>query len=111
MQGGEAGASKSQISLAQREALTLGSDEAQVRLLEQLPECDYSADEIKDHLLDDRPTVALAIFPPEKYTGTITTGLFAADETSYFDDVEQFFKLWRDASRHCASTTRPMRLG
>jgi AcrR family transcriptional regulator len=36
----------------------------------------YSADDIRAALLDDRPTVALAIFPPEKYTGTITTDLF-----------------------------------
>ena len=48
-------------------------------------------------LLDDRPTVALAIFPPEKYTGTITTDLFAEDETSYFDDAEQFFALQKEA--------------
>lgn len=89
--------SKGRINLAQAEALTLGSDEAQARLLEQLPECDYSADDIRGHLLDDRPTVALAIFPPEKYTGTITTDLFAADETSYFDDGEQFFALQREA--------------
>ncbi|MCZ7641497.1 MAG: ParB/RepB/Spo0J family partition protein [Pseudorhodoplanes sp.] len=89
--------SKGQISLAQAEALTLGNDEAQLRLLEQLPDHDYSADDIRGHLLDDRPTVALAIFPAEKYTGTITTDLFAADETSYFDDGEQFFRLQREA--------------
>ena len=89
---------KGQINLAQAEALTLGSDEAQQRLLEQLADCDYSADDIRGHLLDDRPTVALAIFPPEKYTGTITTDLFAADGgTSYFDDGEQFFALQREA--------------
>lgn len=86
---------KGQINLAQAEALTLGSDEAQQRLLED--SCDYSADDIRGHLLDDRPTVALAIFPPEKYTGSITTDLFAADETSYFDDGEMFFALQREA--------------
>lgn len=89
--------SKGQINLAQAEALTLGNDEAQARLLEQLADHDYSADDIRGHLLDDRPTVALAIFPAERYTGTITTDLFAADETSYFDDGEQFFKLQREA--------------
>ncbi len=41
--------------------------------------------------------MALAIFPPEKYTGTITTDLFAEDETSYFDDAEQFFALQKEA--------------
>jgi ParB family chromosome partitioning protein len=76
----------------------LGSDEAQTRILEQIVGGgDYSADEIKWALLDDRPTVALAIFPPEKYTGTITTDLFAEDETSYFDDTEQFFALQKEA--------------
>jgi ParB family chromosome partitioning protein len=88
---------KGQINLAQAEALTLGSDEAQQGLLERLADYDYSADDIRGHLLDDRPTVALAIFPPEKYTGTITTDLFAAKEESYFDDGEQFFKLQREA--------------
>jgi ParB family chromosome partitioning protein len=89
--------SKGQINLAQAEALTLGSDEAQQRLLEQLADCDYSAEDIRGHLLDDRPTVALAIFPPEEYTGTITTDLFAAKEESYFDDAEQFFALQKAA--------------
>jgi ParB family chromosome partitioning protein len=76
----------------------LGSDEAQTRIVEQIVGGgDYSADEIRAALLDDRPTVALAIFPPEKYTGTITTDLFAEDETSYFDDAEQFFALQKEA--------------
>jgi hypothetical protein len=51
--------------LSQAEMLSLGSDEAQVRLLEQL--VDNDADEIRGHLLDDRPTVVLAILTPEKY--------------------------------------------
>jgi hypothetical protein len=41
-------------------------------------------------------TVALAIFPVERYTGTVTTDLFAEDETSYFDDAEQIFALQRE---------------
>jgi hypothetical protein len=44
----------------------------------------FSADHIKETVLDDRPTIAAAIFPLEQYTGTITTDLFAEDETSYF---------------------------
>ncbi|NEV00096.1 hypothetical protein [Bradyrhizobium uaiense] len=81
-----------------RGQVTLGSDEAQTRIVEQIVGGnDYNADEIKRSLLDDRPTVALAIFPPEKYSGTITTDLFAEDETSYFDDAEQFFALQKEA--------------
>jgi hypothetical protein len=89
--------SKGQINLAQAESLTLGRDEAQQGLLERLADYDYSADDIRGHLLVDRPIVALAIFPSEKYTGTITTDLFAAKEESYFDDTEQFFALQKEA--------------
>src|SRR6516225_9937314 len=32
-----------------------------------------------------------------QYTGTITTDLFAEDESSYFDDEEEFFRLQREA--------------
>jgi len=94
----KAALTKGVITLSQAESLTLGSDEAQTRIVEQIVGGgDYSAEEIRAALLDDRPTVALAIFPPEKYTGTITTDLFAEDETSYFDDAEQFFALQKEA--------------
>ena len=60
-------------------------------------------------MLDDRPTVALAIFPPEKYTGTITTDLFAEDETSYFDDAEQFFSAAKRSGRGIEEAPRGQR--
>src|SRR5436305_9024475 len=86
------------VNLAQAEAMTLGSDQMQQGILEEIERgSDFSADEIKATLLDDRPTVALAIFPLERYTGTITTDLFAEDETSYFDDAEQFAVLQKEA--------------
>lgn len=89
---------KGGLTLSQAEALTLGSDEAQRNILEQIESgSEASAEDIKSTLLDDRPTVALAIFPVEKYTGTITTDLFAEDETSYFDDAEQFMALQKEA--------------
>lgn len=89
---------KGGLTLSQAEALTLGSDEAQRSILEQIENgSEASAEDIKSTLLDDRPTVALAIFPVEKYTGTITTDLFAEDETSYFDDAEQFMALQKEA--------------
>lgn len=43
-----------------------------------------AASEIRDHLLDDRPCVAMAVFPLEQYHGHITTDLFAEGESSYF---------------------------
>ncbi|MGQ0555998.1 MAG: ParB/RepB/Spo0J family partition protein [Nitrospiraceae bacterium] len=96
------------LSLAQAEALTLGSHEAQRRMLEEIErgyiEC--SAEAIKAHFLDDRPTVSLAIFPLEQYTGTITTDLFAEGETSYFDDVEEFLQLQTKAVEKLAEAHR-----
>ncbi len=89
---------KGELTLSQAEALSLGGDEVQQHVMEQIGRGgDFSAEEIKDACLDDRPTVALAVFPAERYTGTITTDLFAEDETSYFDDAEQFFALQKEA--------------
>jgi ParB family chromosome partitioning protein len=86
------------LSLALAEALTLGSAEAQKNILAHMADdYHYSADEIKDHFLDGRPTVAMAVFPVEQYTGTITTDLFRDEETSYFDDAEQFSALQQQA--------------
>jgi ParB family chromosome partitioning protein len=89
---------KGGLTLSQAEALTLGSDEAQRSIIEEIARGDeFSAEGIRATLLDDRPTVALAIFPVEHYTGTITTDLFAEDETSYFDDAGEFMALQKDA--------------
>src|SRR5262249_24417563 len=86
------------INLSEAEALTLGSDDMQRNILEEIERgIAFSADDIKTTVLDARPTVALAIFPIEQYTGTITTDLFAEDETSYFDDGEEFFRLQKEA--------------
>lgn len=97
-----------EITLTQAEALTLGGDDMQRRILEKIGRgydaC--SAGDIKAMLLDDRPTVALAIFPLERYTGTITTDLFAEGETSYFDDAEQFFALQKEAVDALANHNR-----
>jgi ParB family chromosome partitioning protein len=82
------------IALSQAEALTLGSDDMQHGILGDIGRgSEFSADQIRAALLDERPTLALAIFPVEQYTGSITTDLFAEKETSYFDDPEQFLIL------------------
>jgi ParB family chromosome partitioning protein len=94
----KASLAKGELTLSQAEALTLGSAEAQRSILEEIQSGDeFSVDGIRRILLDDRPTVAMAIFPVEQYTGTITTDLFAEDETSYFDDAEQFTTLQKEA--------------
>lgn len=92
-----------EISLAQAEALTLADDEPQRSILEEIAQGhEWSGAEIRSVALDERPSVALAIFPREQYQGTITTDLFAEDETSYFDDAKQFFRLQREAVEQLA---------
>ena len=86
------------LSLALAEALTLGTEDAQRDLLDDMehrPGLD--AEDIRDRLTGELPCVADAIFPLERYTGTITTDLFAEDESSFFDDGEQFDTLQREA--------------
>jgi ParB family transcriptional regulator, chromosome partitioning protein len=87
-----------QITLALAEALTLGGEAAQRNILEGVQEgYDYEAAEIRDHFTSERPTLAMAIFPLESYTGTLTTDLFGEEDTTYFDDVDQFFELQAQA--------------
>jgi len=87
-----------QITLAQAEALTLGSVDAQHELVSRLlGGQDYSASDLRAILLDERIPVAVAIFDREQYTGTYTTDLFADDDRTYFDDVGQFWDLQRQA--------------
>ena len=86
------------LSLAQAEALTLGTHEAQRDIVQRLADgYHYDAEDIRNMLLDQRPSAALARFPLEQYQGTYTTDLFGEDATTYFDDVEQFFTLQRQA--------------
>lgn len=90
------------VSLAQAEALTLGSTEQQRGILEEVLSDRLDAALIRDALLAQRPTVAMAIFPLDRYRGGITTDLFAEAETSYFDDVAEFLALQREAVKELA---------
>lgn len=58
---------------------------------------EYSGAEFRCIMLDNRPTVADALFPLDRYTCTATTDLFADDEASYFDNTAQFFALQKEA--------------
>jgi ParB family chromosome partitioning protein len=96
-----------QITLAQAEALTLGSVGAQHELVSRLLAGHrYRADDLRDILLDERIPVALAIFDREQYTGTCTTDLFSEDASTYFDDVGQFWDLQRQATAALAEQHR-----
>ena len=94
-----------QIGLAQAEALTLGSDAQQRDLLEGGLE-HASPAQIKHWLTDEKTNVAAALFDRESYSGTVTSDLFATDETSYFDDIEQFWELQNKAIEAVAAKYR-----
>ncbi len=85
-----------EITLSQAEALTIGSAEQQKEAIEEGLE-HYSANQIKDWFTNEKANVSMARFDSELYTGTYTTDLFAEDETTYFDDCEQFLALQEQA--------------
>lgn len=87
------------ITLAQAEAISIGKHEDQDEVLDDVIEGYYTApDEIKDKLVGELPTLSMAIFPQEQYTGTFTKDLLAEDDATYFDDVEQFETLQKQAA-------------
>ena len=91
--------SEGQINLSQAEALSLGSHDAQNAVRERIENgWNMDSDEIRDYLIGRAPSLSMAIFPREDYTGTLTTDLFAEAETTYFDDAEQFFALQKQAA-------------
>lgn len=91
--------SQKTITLSQAEALTIGKHEAQDDILDDiLNGRDMNAEDIKEHLVGELPTLAMAIFSKEQYTGDFTTDLLAEDDATYFNDVEQFYDLQKAAA-------------
>lgn len=88
--------SAGEITLSQAEALTLGTHEQQLELLDEGMER-LDAEDIKWRLTDEKASVDMAIFPKELYTGTYTSDLFVSDATTYFDDTAQFLALQKQA--------------
>lgn len=91
-----------EITLSQGEALTIGSLEQQKELIED-GLGNHNASQIKRWLTDEKANVAMAIFDRELYTGTYTHDLFADDDTTYFDDVEQFLALQEQGIKNLKS--------
>lgn len=95
------------ISLGIAEALTLGAESQQKAIVDNVTRgYPIDADEIRAMFLDGKPTVQMAIFPKERYSGTFTADLFATEETTYFDDTEQFFELQKEAVDRLADEHR-----
>lgn len=86
------------LPLGLAEAMTLGTIEQQRSILEEFNNgADIDRETIRHMLLGERPSAAMAIFPLEQYTGTMTSDLFGEEESTFFDDVEQFFTLQKKA--------------
>ena len=89
---------KGVIPLSLAEALTLATETQQHFFLNAMSEgASLDADEVRRTILMEKPSLAMAIFPPERYTGTLTTDLFADDTSTYFDDFEEFMRLQEEA--------------
>lgn len=98
---------KGEVPLGIAEAMTLGTHDQQRSLLKDLREgAELDREAIREMLCEQKPSVAIAIFPLEQYTGTFTRDLFAAEETTYFDDFDQFFALQKDAVEALAEKHR-----
>jgi ParB family transcriptional regulator, chromosome partitioning protein len=98
---------KGELSLGIAESLTLGTEDQQQTLLNDIKEgAALDREAIREMLLTQKPSAAVAIFPLEKYTGTFTRDLFGDEESTFFDDVDQFFVLQNEAvealaKKHC----------
>lgn len=95
------------LPLAIAEAMTLGTHDQQRSILHDLHDgAELDRDSIRDLLCAQKPSAAIAIFPLDQYSGTFTRDLFADQETTYFDDVDQFFTLQKQAVEELAATHR-----
>jgi ParB family chromosome partitioning protein len=96
-----------EVTRSVAEALSLATRDQQKVLLESLrSDMPPDAEDIRSTLLGRKPTLSMAIFERERYTGTITTDLFGDEETTYFDDVDQFLALQREAVEALAEERR-----
>ncbi len=87
-----------EVTLSKAEVLSMASHEEQDGLLEMATDEYYDAEYLKDRILCELPTLSMAIFDKEDYTGRYTHDLLAEDDATYFDDVEQFFELQKIAA-------------
>lgn len=96
-----------EMKLSVAEALTLGTLDQQRDMIARMEEGDtFDGEDVRALLIDDKPSVAMARFPLERYAGTTTTDLFGEDTATFFDDVEQFLRLQAHAVEEMAERLR-----
>lgn len=97
-----------EIPLGIAEALTMGSEEQQKQILAEYKEgAEFDHESVRDMLLGEKPSAAIAIFPLSQYTGSYTRDLFSEEERTFFDDTAQFFALQKAAVEELAASHRP----
>lgn len=95
------------LPLGIAEALTLGNEEQQRAILSEFKAgAELDRDAIRDMLLGEKPSAAIAFFPLDKYTGTVTRDLFGEEKLTFFDDVQEFFVLQKEAVAELAEKYR-----
>jgi ParB family chromosome partitioning protein len=95
------------ITLSVAEGLTVGSESQQQFFVQAAREgADLHADDVRSSILADKPSVSMAVFPKEKYQGTLTSDLFGEDASTYFDDFEEFMRLQEEAVNQKAERYR-----
>lgn len=95
------------LPLSLAEAFTLAPQAEQKGLLKEIRRYGhFDVRQLREHILGEKPSLATAIFPVERYTGTFTKDLFAEKETTYFDDREQFMALQKEAVEAKAEALR-----
>ena len=87
-----------ELTLSKAEALSIGSHEQQERVLGRATSSYNDAEDVKDMILGNLPSVSMAIFDKAEYTGDFTQDLLAEDDATYFNDFEQFFELQKAAA-------------
>jgi len=87
--------SEGKLSLSLAEALSVGTKAQQDEVLDDALNGYSDAEDIKSYFFDDLPTLSMAIFDKELYKGDLTSDLLSEDDTTYFNDVEQFMELQR----------------
>ena len=97
------------LTLAQAQALLLGSKGLQKELLPRILEHDLSPKDIRRMLTEGKIPVGRNLFPLGAYTaakGSITTDLFQPEHPGWFDNRELFIKLQNEAVEKRLETLR-----
>lgn len=86
-----------EISLSQAQALTVGTQKQQIDFMQKSHLSYFDADEIRDYMIVDKACLAHALFDKQLYTGTFSSDLFGDENSTFFDDMEQFWTLQNQA--------------